>query len=66
MRGRNRQQACSTPAPRRWTSAAPMPVTLDDAIRSEQIKEGDLVVLAGFGHAGDYAGAAAIRWGRGR
>lgn len=43
-----------------------MPVTLDDAIRSEQIKEGDLVVLAGFGHAGDYAGAAAIRWGRGR
>lgn len=44
---------------------AAMPVTLDDAIRSKQIKEGDLVVLAGFAHAGDYAGAAAIRWGQG-
>ena len=45
---------------------AAMPVTLDDAIRSKRIKEGDLVVLAGFAHAGDYAGAAAIRWGQGR
>ncbi|MEU6097640.1 ketoacyl-ACP synthase III family protein [Streptomyces sp. NPDC047079] len=44
---------------------AAMPVTLDDAIRSQQIREGDLVVLAGFAHAGDYAGAAAIRWEQG-
>ncbi|MFF1405014.1 3-oxoacyl-ACP synthase III family protein [Streptomyces sp. NPDC058294] len=44
---------------------AAMPITLDDAIRSQRIREGDLVVLAGFAHAGDYAGAAAIRWGRG-
>ncbi|WP_316742159.1 ketoacyl-ACP synthase III family protein [Streptomyces sp. MK7] len=43
---------------------AAMPVTLDDAIRSQRIREGDLVVLAGFAHAGDYAGAAAIRWGQ--
>ncbi|MFF3918648.1 3-oxoacyl-ACP synthase III family protein [Streptomyces sp. NPDC001852] len=45
---------------------AAMPVTLDDAIRSQRIREGDLVVLAGFAHAGDYAGAAALRWGQGR
>ncbi|UXY22974.1 ketoacyl-ACP synthase III family protein [Streptomyces cynarae] len=45
---------------------AAMPITLDDAIRSQRIREGDLVVLAGFAHAGDYAGAAAIRWGQGR
>ncbi|MFF3909624.1 3-oxoacyl-ACP synthase III family protein [Streptomyces sp. NPDC001848] len=44
---------------------AAMPITLDDAIRSRRIREGDLVVLAGFAHAGDYAGAAAIRWGQG-
>jgi 3-oxoacyl-[acyl-carrier-protein] synthase-3 len=44
---------------------AAMPITLDDAIRSQRIREGDLVVLAGFAHAGDYAGAAAIRWGQG-
>ncbi|MGX4694625.1 3-oxoacyl-ACP synthase III family protein [Streptomyces sp. JNUCC 63] len=40
---------------------AAMPITLDEAIRSKQIEDGDLVVLAGFAHAGDYAGAAAIR-----
>ncbi|MFE0513397.1 ketoacyl-ACP synthase III family protein [Streptomyces sp. NPDC058964] len=40
---------------------AAMPVTLDDAVRSKRIGDGDLVVLAGFAHAGDYAGAAAIR-----
>ncbi|MFJ3306270.1 3-oxoacyl-ACP synthase III family protein [Streptomyces sp. NPDC086549] len=42
---------------------AALPVTLDDAIRSGRIGDGDLVVLAGFAHAGDYAGAAAIRAG---
>ncbi|PBC71150.1 3-oxoacyl-[acyl-carrier-protein] synthase-3 [Streptomyces sp. TLI_235] len=42
---------------------AAVPVTLDLALRSGRVKGGDLVVLAGFAHAGDYAGAAAIRWG---
>ncbi|GAA2251142.1 MULTISPECIES: ketoacyl-ACP synthase III family protein [Kitasatospora] len=42
---------------------AAIPVTLDRALRSGQVKDGDLVVLGGFAHAGDYAGAAAIRWG---
>ncbi|MEY9947669.1 3-oxoacyl-ACP synthase III family protein [Kitasatospora sp. GAS1066B] len=45
---------------------AAIPITLDRAIRSGQVADGDLVVLGGFAHAGDYAGAAAIRWGGGR
>ncbi|MEU6232161.1 3-oxoacyl-[acyl-carrier-protein] synthase III C-terminal domain-containing protein [Kitasatospora sp. NPDC047058] len=44
---------------------AAIPVTLDRALRSGQVKDGDLVVLGGFAHAGDYAGAAAVRWGGG-
>ncbi|MDH6577284.1 ketoacyl-ACP synthase III family protein [Kitasatospora sp. MAP5-34] len=42
---------------------AAIPITLDRAIRSGQLRDGDLVVLGGFAHAGDFAGAAAIRWG---
>ncbi|WP_329560549.1 ketoacyl-ACP synthase III family protein [Kitasatospora sp. NBC_01266] len=45
---------------------AAIPITLDRAIRSGRLKDGDLVVLGGFAHAGDYAGAAAIRWSTGR
>ncbi|MDH6126340.1 ketoacyl-ACP synthase III family protein [Kitasatospora sp. GP82] len=45
---------------------AAIPIVLDRAIRSGQVKDGDLVVLGGFAHAGDFAGAAAIRWGAGR
>ena len=41
---------------------AGIPVTLDLARRDEKIRKGDLVVLAGFAHAGDFAAAAAIRW----
>ena len=41
---------------------AAIPITLDRAICSGQVKDGDLVILGGFAHAGDYAGAAAIRW----
>ncbi|MGW4567565.1 3-oxoacyl-ACP synthase III family protein [Streptomyces sp. NPDC004561] len=69
---RNWHQALDMPADRHPDTfdrcgnlfGAAMPVTLDDAIRAKRIDEGDLVVLAGFAHAGDYAGAAAIRWGR--
>ncbi|MFF4535277.1 3-oxoacyl-ACP synthase III family protein [Streptomyces aureus] len=45
---------------------AAIPVTLDDAVASGRVKDGDLVVLGGFAHAGDFAGAAAVRWHGGR
>jgi 3-oxoacyl-[acyl-carrier-protein] synthase-3 len=38
------------------------PVTLDHAVREGAVREGDLIVLAGFAHAGDFAAAAALRW----
>jgi 3-oxoacyl-[acyl-carrier-protein] synthase-3 len=41
---------------------AGVPVTLDHAVRDGDIRPGDLVVLAGFAHAGDFAAAAALRW----
>lgn len=40
-----------------------IPVNFDAAINDEQVKPGDIVMMAGFAHAGDFAGAAAIRWG---
>ncbi|MFP3869876.1 MAG: beta-ketoacyl-ACP synthase III [Syntrophobacteria bacterium] len=43
------------------TSAASVPVALDEANRSGRLKEGDLVVLDAFG-AGFTWGAVAIRW----
>jgi 3-oxoacyl-[acyl-carrier-protein] synthase-3 len=41
---------------------AGVPVTLDHAIRDGRVRNGDLVVMAGFAHAGDFAAAAAMRW----
>jgi 3-oxoacyl-[acyl-carrier-protein] synthase-3 len=41
---------------------AGMAVTLDSAARAGKLRDGDLVVLAGFAHAGDFAAAAALRW----
>ncbi|MFK4148469.1 3-oxoacyl-ACP synthase III family protein [Streptomyces sp. NPDC004065] len=41
---------------------AALPVTLDHAVRAGRVRDGDLVVLAAFAHAGDFAGAAAVRW----
>lgn len=43
--------------------AAGIPVTLDIENRAGRIKNGSLVLLSAFAHAGDFAGAAAIRWG---
>lgn len=43
--------------------AAGIPVNLDAAITDGQIKPGDVVMMAGFAHAGDFAGAAAVQWG---
>lgn len=42
---------------------AGIPVNLDRAISDGRLKAGDVVMMAGFAHAGDFAGAAAVRWG---
>jgi 3-oxoacyl-[acyl-carrier-protein] synthase III len=42
---------------------AGIPINLDHAISDGQVKAGDLVMMAAFAHAGDFAGAAAVRWG---
>ncbi|UCZ59541.1 3-oxoacyl-ACP synthase III family protein [Mycolicibacterium phocaicum] len=43
--------------------AAGVPVNLDRAITDGQVAKGDVVMMAAFAHAGDFAGAAAVRWG---
>lgn len=43
--------------------AAGIPVNLDRAIRDGRLRAGDVVLMAAFAHAGDFAGAAAVRWG---
>lgn len=43
--------------------AAGIPINLDRAVTEGQISAGDVVLMAAFAHAGDFAGAAAIRWG---
>jgi 3-oxoacyl-[acyl-carrier-protein] synthase III len=42
---------------------AGIPVNLDRAISDDQVEAGDVVMMAAFAHAGDFAGAAAVRWG---
>jgi 3-oxoacyl-[acyl-carrier-protein] synthase III len=42
---------------------AGIPINLDRAISDGQAKAGDVVMMAAFAHAGDFAGAAAVRWG---
>ncbi|GAB3006125.1 3-oxoacyl-ACP synthase III family protein [Mycobacterium bourgelatii] len=42
---------------------AGIPVNLDRAISSGRVKNGDVILMAAFAHAGDFAGAAAVRWG---
>jgi 3-oxoacyl-[acyl-carrier-protein] synthase III len=43
--------------------AAGIPINLDRALSDGQVDDGDVVVMAAFAHAGDFAGAAAVRWG---
>jgi 3-oxoacyl-[acyl-carrier-protein] synthase-3 len=43
--------------------AAGIPINLDRAISDGQVKKGDVLMMAAFAHAGDFAGAAAVRWG---
>ncbi len=45
------------------TSAASIPLALDEAIRSDKIQPGDTIASAGFG-AGLSWGAAVFKWGR--
>ncbi|ORV81727.1 hypothetical protein AWC11_24535 [Mycobacterium interjectum] len=42
---------------------ASVAVDLDRAISDGQAKAGDVVLMAALAHAGDFAGAAAVRWG---
>lgn len=41
---------------------AGVPITLDHGIREGRVADGSLLMLAGFAHAGDFAGAAAVHW----
>ncbi|MFC5331626.1 3-oxoacyl-ACP synthase III family protein [Mycobacterium branderi] len=42
---------------------AGIPINLDRAISDGKVTAGDVVLMAAFAHAGDFAGAAAVRWG---
>lgn len=42
--------------------AVGIPVTLDTAVTDGRVGMGDVVMMSAFAHAGDFAGAAAIRW----
>jgi 3-oxoacyl-[acyl-carrier-protein] synthase-3 len=42
---------------------AGIPVTLDVENRAGRIPNGAFVLMSAFAHAGDFAGAAAVRWG---
>lgn len=44
------------------TSAASIPLALDEAVRSGKVKAGDVVATAGFG-AGLTWGSAIVKWG---
>jgi 3-oxoacyl-[acyl-carrier-protein] synthase-3 len=68
---RNWREALEVPAQRHRDTfdecgnlfAAGIPVNLDRAIIDGQVSKGDVVMMAAFAHAGDFAGAAAVRWG---
>jgi 3-oxoacyl-[acyl-carrier-protein] synthase-3 len=45
---------------------AGIPVTLDIENQAGRLRNGSIVLLAAFAHAGDFAGAAAVRWGAAR
>jgi 3-oxoacyl-[acyl-carrier-protein] synthase-3 len=42
---------------------AGIPINFDRAVSDGQVSAGDVVLMAAFAHAGDFAGAAAVRWG---
>jgi 3-oxoacyl-[acyl-carrier-protein] synthase-3 len=68
---RNWREALELPKQRHFDSfddcgnlfGAGIPINLDRAIATGALKTGDLVLMAAFAHAGDFAAAAAVRWG---
>nr|WP_273732927.1 3-oxoacyl-[acyl-carrier-protein] synthase III C-terminal domain-containing protein [Mycolicibacterium septicum] len=68
---RNWREALELPAERHVDTfddcgnlfAAGIPVNFDRAVTDGRVKAGDTVLMAAFAHAGDFAGAAAVRWG---
>jgi 3-oxoacyl-[acyl-carrier-protein] synthase-3 len=44
------------------TSAASIPLALDEAVRGGHIKQGDVIAMAGFGAGLSWA-SAIVRWG---
>lgn len=46
--------------------AAGIPVTLDTENQAGRLRNGSIVLMSAFAHAGDFAGAAAVRWGASR
>ncbi|MEE2854507.1 MAG: 3-oxoacyl-[acyl-carrier-protein] synthase III C-terminal domain-containing protein [Actinomycetota bacterium] len=68
---RNWREALDVPAERHRDTfdecgnlfGAGIPINLDRAISDGQLEAGDMVLMAAFAHAGDFAGAAAVRWG---
>ncbi|MGB0591174.1 MAG: 3-oxoacyl-ACP synthase III family protein [Myxococcota bacterium] len=67
---RNWREALQVPAERHVDTfaehgnlfGAGIPVCLDRARTEGKLGDGSYVILGGFSHAGDYAGAAVIRW----
>jgi 3-oxoacyl-[acyl-carrier-protein] synthase III len=43
--------------------AVAIPVNFEAAVADGQIGAGDIAMMAGFAHAGDFAAAAAVQWG---
>ena len=68
---RNWREALELPAERHCDTfddcgnlfGAGIPINFDRAISDGRVKAGDVVMMAAFAHAGDFAGAAAVRWG---
>ena len=58
--------ATATPSASTPATATPAPLSTCQRVASEMSVEdaaGQLVMMAAFAHAGDFAGAAAVRWG---
>ena len=68
---RNWREALEVPAERHCDTfeecgnlfGAGIPINLDRAISEGRLDAGDVIMMAAFAHAGDFAGAAAVRWG---
>lgn len=68
---RNWREALEVPESRHFDTfdqcgnlfGAGVPINLDRAVTEQRIQPGEVVVMAAFAHAGDFAGAAAVRWG---